>query len=725
MAPNVTVSFFDPADINGTPILTITDEDTFLKGLKLTPDLNGLGGWELTLARAWGFALFGSGAVDPEVFVRFMVHAWSDTNWYYGGVLQKRELDVIQRDEIGAEELVIGGPGPKQYLDRYRLGTQQHIGTGWNLDLTNGVWRWNESATSGRILNKIFDEAAAAVDEALPDLTRSFSSTVDTNGTTWADTIADTDTYEIPIGTSALQAIWDLEDLSDLYTWIDLGTESDPTYLLNAAQSYGSDVSGSSFGAGVGLLREGVNIANDSLTVSGVGIRKANHVIVEGKDGTWKIAVKPTWSSGNYVKWAKIEYTRSSNEDILEKAGLRWIRRQDNGDQQITVEILPGASEATGLYFPAPDGPIWLGNTIALDTTADGSTHSPLDYNNADQLVTGLELDLGPAGSDASADAKAKSWDIKVKLNMERAGFSGSPSQSSASSSPGNGAGGGCKCPPLCHVDVPGTPPSETVTPVKAFNADSDGGDTLTWTGILSNQAGGAAGTSHYYFKASSPEEWSNTIAVSAGVTVRISGWVKDVAGTNGFKIGFFNQAAGSTGNNANKLAEHVLSTGHSGWVYASADYVTPASTTSFCIGKQGTACSFDEIRIGTVVSDPGTGGIEGDVPEPVGSEGASGTSARAARCDHVHASDGVAEGHITDTADAHDASAISVLDTGSNFTATDVEGALAEIQDRIDALPSGTGIGEILISDTPSTPLVFADLIQNEAQDDLVYGDP
>lgn len=31
---------------------------------------------------------------------------------------------------------------------------------------------------------------------------------------------------------------------------------------------------------------------------------------------------------------------------------------------------------------------------------------------------------------------------------------------------------------------------------------------------------------------------------------------------------------------------------------------------------------------------------------------------------------------------------------------------------------------GEILISDTPSTPLVFADLIQNEAENDLVYAD-
>jgi hypothetical protein len=35
---------------------------------------------------------------------------------------------------------------------------------------------------------------------------------------------------------------------------------------------------------------------------------------------------------------------------------------------------------------------------------------------------------------------------------------------------------------------------------------------------------------------------------------------------------------------------------------------------------------------------------------------------------------------HLADIADAHDASAISILDTGANFTATDVEAALAEL---------------------------------------------
>jgi hypothetical protein len=38
-------------------------------------------------------------------------------------------------------------------------------------------------------------------------------------------------------------------------------------------------------------------------------------------------------------------------------------------------------------------------------------------------------------------------------------------------------------------------------------------------------------------------------------------------------------------------------------------------------------------------------------------------------------------DAHINDASDAHDASAISILDTANDFTATDVEGALAELQ--------------------------------------------
>lgn len=42
---------------------------------------------------------------------------------------------------------------------------------------------------------------------------------------------------------------------------------------------------------------------------------------------------------------------------------------------------------------------------------------------------------------------------------------------------------------------------------------------------------------------------------------------------------------------------------------------------------------------------------------------------------------------HLADTADAHDASAISLLDTAGDFTSTDVEGALAELMQALDTL--------------------------------------
>jgi hypothetical protein len=51
---------------------------------------------------------------------------------------------------------------------------------------------------------------------------------------------------------------------------------------------------------------------------------------------------------------------------------------------------------------------------------------------------------------------------------------------------------------------------------------------------------------------------------------------------------------------------------------------------------------------------------------------------------------------------------------------------AFAARRDHRHGMPSSMGgIGELVIVDSPSTPLIFADLVQNEAQDDLVYADP
>jgi hypothetical protein len=62
---------------------------------------------------------------------------------------------------------------------------------------------------------------------------------------------------------------------------------------------------------------------------------------------------------------------------------------------------------------------------------------------------------------------------------------------------------------------------------------------------------------------------------------------------------------------------------------------------------------------------------------------------------------------------------ATPLVESGSGAPGDDTEASRAD-----HVHPAATAGGEILISDTPSTPLIFADLIQNEAQDDLVYAD-
>jgi hypothetical protein len=86
---------------------------------------------------------------------------------------------------------------------------------------------------------------------------------------------------------------------------------------------------------------------------------------------------------------------------------------------------------------------------------------------------------------------------------------------------------------------------------------------------------------------------------------------------------------------------------------------------------------------------------------------------------------------HLADAADAHDASAISILDTAADFTATDVEGALAELQADAEAHAAAADPHTAYALDTdlsthasaadPHTGYVLESLI--DAAGDLIQG--
>jgi hypothetical protein len=104
---------------------------------------------------------------------------------------------------------------------------------------------------------------------------------------------------------------------------------------------------------------------------------------------------------------------------------------------------------------------------------------------------------------------------------------------------------------------------------------------------------------------------------------------------------------------------------------------------------------------------------FEGTAPPPAASDGVGspGSSPIYSPSDHQHPVQ-----TATDT---------PIADDGGFFDGTNVEEVLQELGAIRDAPESYGFVGPILVSDTPAgSPLVFADLLQTEAGDDLLYAD-
>ena len=151
----------------------------------------------------------------------------------------------------------------------------------------------------------------------------------------------------------------------------------------------------------------------------------------------------------------------------------------------------------------------------------------------------------------------------------------------------------------VCHPDLP---TEDTV--LYWFRANDSGGTPLGWTGLLSNQGGspgqGAEGSRYYYFKSASPVNWSHTYALTPGGNIRITGYAAVSAGSS-FKFAFFNQTLGTDGNPAFMVGSEIIleNTNLSGLdPFTDVEVTVPDGANSFALGRGGSTCVFDEIRI-------------------------------------------------------------------------------------------------------------------------------
>lgn len=701
---NIELHFFAPNDLNGSTVHEMSDDDAYFERFEMEMAQNDLGYGKVVLSRQVGFAGFGSGTFDSEAFVRVLVPVMHPTQYVWGFHLSARTQRVISRRERGGEEFTFGGPGPKFYLARAALFPEQFTATGWNLDIDDWVFRWSESATAGRVLNRILAEVAANTTvDCLPDLTRSFDGTNDSGGNPWTNELTvGPGEFELPIGQSILEDLWEIEDQGDIETRVYLGEVGAPLMRLDARPAMGRNLTAASvddFSSGVVHFKERVNILSD-LDSEGTSYRRSSHVIVRGKDRSRVVVEKPSWSPGNYAKVSQVEHRRTNNEDALEKYGLTWLRHQDAGEDEIELEIIPGHTPTAGKYFPSPpsgDGHFWYGDMVSLTSGADpgsGTSWTPLDYRNEAQRVMRIKMELEPAALDTTTTTKVLSWKVNPILNVER----GSRTQG-GNSAEDTGVDIGCHCLKLCVA----------AEPVEIVACDG------TTTGLKNTgEVGGYEGW--HACDLDTGTSWSST-----SFPVSAQWWARDLGAATPIGTVRINQTGDLAGNLATDVEiwatddtakwaalayPHNFST--TGWTNVGTLTGLTASDTGNVAIAGGTYryWAFDASAgggNGWAVAEFGLGSSE---EAEAASEELVGVSPRAARCDHKHQADDVigdigsdaTDAHLADTTDAHDASAISFTPNGS-IAATNVQTAIQEVRDEASAGVSDhgalTGLGD------------------------------
>jgi hypothetical protein len=482
----VQLDFYDREDLNGTPLLSIDDEDAFLEGFEMRVSLRDLGSGLITLSRQGVSAddnpSFLFDVARAESFVRVLVPSIS-TDYLFGFFLDNRKTQVLSTEESAGMDIIIGGSGPLYYLSRAILWNEKFSGTAATVDEETGLWTFpdNSNWNAGKVFETLLaEDSNNTLATFLPDLTLGFDETNDSDGNAWTDLFDGG--LELEIGTHYLQALRIMqEQADDLDAVMHLGAPGSPLMRLDMYNRLGRDLTGSTMGAGVVLFKAGINsdpLSGNILTgleASGQSTLKPSHVLVRGADGVYSQVDRSLWSAGDFTKAVAVDYQETSGETSLFRYGRRIMADWDLREDAQQLEIHPGFDPTNGLYMPGPDGSsghFWIGDDITLKTGGE-VVHSVLDYHYTTERVTGIRMVLDEA-VDGSTDAKAAlSWHIVPELN-EVYGLTGGDLNRGVASRHNHPPN-----PALCRPGTPATVPTISDT---ADGQDDDGNQDIAVT---------------------------------------------------------------------------------------------------------------------------------------------------------------------------------------------------------------------------------------------------
>lgn len=429
----IELDLYEEDDPNGTSVGTITDADAVSIAIRIAR--RELGGGEIVLPASSTKAAL----MVPGRYVKVRIPS-IQTAPIFGFTLSDGDEGILEAD--GPEEIGLGGPGPLFILRKGRL-LEDPYATGQTARGSSdhdGVWWWIDEPY-GAMLTRAIEEGQEEPGNPLGDVTIDFDRDADSDSVAWPNVDLE---WETPIGSDVLSVHEALRKAGDLTV---VGR---PDLLIQAFQTYGRDLTGASFGAGVVRITE-ANLATELRRTMRVR-RGLTHVIVEGKDHVYVTRTLAGWSGGAH--WGYVSYPESNDTTVLAAVGDEALAAEDAAADALELEITAGFDEANGRYMPGEagsNGHVWPGDTVTVNV---GSI-------DRDALVAAIRIETRAASDDTSSDTSARSLRLVLELDSEGSDPGADPGPGVLGGdhgSPGHNPHGCCAEPaPGPGVGTPGT----------------------------------------------------------------------------------------------------------------------------------------------------------------------------------------------------------------------------------------------------------------------------
>jgi len=553
---------------------------------------------------------------------------------------------------------------------------------------------------AGEILYMILAELLATERPVnpVPILTLNFTFELDSNGDPWDETPS-TAQFTARVTENVLDPVRRLLATGALVLVMD------PDLTLHAynRSTYGRDLTGGAFGAGIVRLEAGVGIASELRRDRQIP-RAATHAWVAGDDDSSGFTSLPDAAS-RVTREVGVVASGTSDGAALIGIGDDELAGRLERSERVSLGLALGFDELAGFYVPGPDGSnghLWLGDSVTADTGA-----SPFDYVDEPFRVAAITF-AEPTGPDAAV-TKATDLESTIRLgsNMDPRTDVGSGGGGSGGGSGGSGGGGTItnltsyqlrseKGQPdgYASIDTDGhVPPSELGTGAAGLGALGLRDD-KTWQPVATPTSTpvdhGNMGATEAIDAAAS--DWHIGV-LDTDVTLTVSGFVLD----EGLVV-LLRVTQDGTGGHAITQDVDVVFAGPDQPAQA------PGAVTWFAYWSD----EGDGTIYGAIL---GGAGAVYDLPAlTLGTAAAEGAAESAIRTD--------ATLPLFDDVDPTTAAFDDVADPGVAL--------FAARSDHLHGMPAepagGTGTGRLLLASDHSTPIVFDDILQASDGSDFLY---